>query len=315
MKTFIKPIIIVFLIVLSGGWGYAQQAENRGAATDSLDFKEKQEVSLLDKAKIIPYWLSVTYDKTSHMIFPSKIRYVDLGSEYLIASKAEGLDNVLRIKASVRNFESETNFSVITEDGKFYNFDVFYSAVPAAVNYDLSKIWEHNSGKKGSEVNFEELGGYSSSLSESVLSLIDDRENKMHNGYITSGRDGIKISLKGIYIHQGKFYFSSAFKNKSNIPFYIDSIIFRIVDKKISKDIVLQEQILSPLRVYKILDKINGKAELKNIFMLDQFTLSNDKVLQIEIFEKNGERHPVLKVKSSDLLKAKMIDENIQLSD
>ncbi|MDV3630053.1 conjugative transposon protein TraN, partial [Elizabethkingia anophelis] len=63
------------------------------------------------------------------MIFPSKIRYVDLGSEYLIASKAEGLDNVLRIKASVRNFESETNLSVITEDGKFYNFDVFYSAV------------------------------------------------------------------------------------------------------------------------------------------------------------------------------------------
>ena len=50
--------------------------------------------------------------------------------------------------------------------------------------------------KKGSEVNFEELGGYSSSLSESVLSLIDDRENKMHNGYITSGRDGIKYHLK-----------------------------------------------------------------------------------------------------------------------
>ena len=155
MKTFIKPIIIVFLIVLSGGWGYAQQAENRGAATDSLDFKEKQEVSLLDKAKIIPYWLSVTYDKTSHMIFPSKIRYVDLGSEYLIASKAEGLDNVLRIKASVRNFESETNFSVITEDGKFYNFDVFIVLYLQLLIMIYQK-YGNTIQEKSSEVNFEE---------------------------------------------------------------------------------------------------------------------------------------------------------------
>jgi hypothetical protein len=39
---------------------------------------------------IPPYGLEVTYDKTTHIIFPSSVRYVDLGSPNLIAGKADG---------------------------------------------------------------------------------------------------------------------------------------------------------------------------------------------------------------------------------
>ncbi len=81
--------------------------------------------------------MEVTYDKTSHLIFPTAIRYVDLGSEYLIAGKAEDAENVLRVKASVKDFEAETNFSVITNDGCFYSFNVYYSSYPEALSYDL----------------------------------------------------------------------------------------------------------------------------------------------------------------------------------
>ena len=66
--------------------------------------------------------LEVTYDKTVHVIFPSEVRYVDLGSPDLIAGKADGAENVIRVKATVRNFPNETNMSVITEDGSFYTF-------------------------------------------------------------------------------------------------------------------------------------------------------------------------------------------------
>ena len=44
-------------------------------------------------AKVEPYRMEVTYNKTSHLIFPSAIRYVDLGSEYLIAGKADDAEN------------------------------------------------------------------------------------------------------------------------------------------------------------------------------------------------------------------------------
>lgn len=69
-----------------------------------------------------PHGLEVTYDKTVHVIFPAEVRYVDLGSPDLIAGKADGAENVIRVKATVRNFPNETNMSVITEDGSFYTF-------------------------------------------------------------------------------------------------------------------------------------------------------------------------------------------------
>src|SRR5690606_14216642 len=78
----------------------------------------------LSFGKIDPYFLEVTYDKTSQLILPQPIRYVDLGSDYLIASKAEDASNVLRLKAAIKDFEDETSISVITEDGSFYSFDV-----------------------------------------------------------------------------------------------------------------------------------------------------------------------------------------------
>ncbi len=49
----------------------------------------------------------MTYDKTVHVIFPSEVRYVDLGSPDLIAGKADGAENVIRVKATVRNFPTK----------------------------------------------------------------------------------------------------------------------------------------------------------------------------------------------------------------
>ena len=121
MKNHLKTFWAIALIL-----GFAVQS----FAQDSIR-------TPLALGKIEPYKMEVTYDKTSHLIFPTAIRYVDLGSEYLIAGKAEDAENVLRVKATVRDFEPETNFSVITNDGRFYSFNVYYSSYPEAMSYDL----------------------------------------------------------------------------------------------------------------------------------------------------------------------------------
>ena len=73
---------------------------------------------------IPPYALEVTFYKTVHIIFPATINYVDLGSADIIAGKADGSENVLRVKAALRDFSRETNLAVITEDGSYYTFNV-----------------------------------------------------------------------------------------------------------------------------------------------------------------------------------------------
>ena len=258
--------------------------------------------------KIEPYQMEVTYDKTSHLIFPTGIRYVDLGSEYLIAGKAEDAENVLRVKASVRDFESETNFSVITNDGRFYSFNVYYSSYPEVLSYDLLSMQKAVDKTNGNDVLFEELGNNSPSLAGLLLETIYKNDKRIVK-HIGAKSFGIQFILKGIYIHNGKYYFHTELGNRTNVPFEIDFINFKVVDKKIAKRTVVQERPMIPLRTYKLLDGINGKSTEQNVFLLDQFTITDDKILLIEIFEKNGGRHQTLQIENSDLIKARLIND------
>jgi len=93
---------------------------------------------------IPPYALEVTFAKTVHLIFPAAIRYVDLGSIDLLAAKADGAENVLRVKAATQNFRKESNLSVITEDGSYYTFNVKY----ADVDYVIFRIVDKKVAKR-----------------------------------------------------------------------------------------------------------------------------------------------------------------------
>jgi conjugative transposon TraN protein len=258
--------------------------------------------------KIDSYHMDVTYDKTSHLIFPAAIRYVDLGSEYLIAGKAEKAENVLRIKASVKEFEPETNFSVITDDGRFYCFNVHYNSSPEVLSYDLLTMKKAAEKAHGNDVLFEELGNNSPSLANLILETIYKNDKRIIK-HIKTKSFGIKFILKGIYIYNDKYYFHTELLNLSNVPFQIDFVNFKVMDKKFAKRTVVQERSIIPLRTYKPLSEIGGKTTEHNVFLLDQFTISDDKVLLIEIFEKNGGRQQTLQVKNSDLIKAHLIDD------
>ena len=269
-------------------------------------FAQDSAKTSLTLGKIEPYCMEVTYDKTSHLIFPTAIRYVDLGSEYLIAGKAEDAENVLRVKASIKEFESETNFSVITDDGRFYSFNVHYSSSPEVLSYDLLTMQKTVDKASGNDVLFEELGNNSPSLAGLLLETIYKNDKRIVK-HIGSKSFGIQFILKGIYIHNGKYYFHTELVNRTNVPFQIDFINFKIVDKKIAKRTVVQERPMVPLRTYKPLGEIGGKTTEQNVFLLDQFTIADDKVLLIEIFEKNGGRNQMFQVENSDLIKSRLI--------
>lgn len=261
---------------------------------------------LLEEARLEPYKIQVTYNKTSHLLFPSRIRYVDLGSDLLIANKAEPIGNVLRIKSAVRDFEEETNFSVITEDGKFYNFDVYYSAYPDALNYDLVKQERSREQQYAADVLFEDLKGSSSSLSELIMQSLYKKTNRTIK-HIASKSYGIQFSLRALHVNDSKFYFTLEVKNSSNISYNIDLINFKIVDKKNLKRTVVQDKVLEPVRVYFPTITASHHSDISGVYLLDQFTLLKDQVLEIEILEKNGGRHQKIQLENKDLINARLI--------
>ncbi|HBK41074.1 MAG TPA: conjugative transposon protein TraN [Porphyromonadaceae bacterium] len=263
---------------------------------------------------VVPYGLDVTFDKTVHLIFPSQIRYVDLGSSSIIAGKAEDADNVLRVKAAVRDFETETNLSVICEDGSFFAFNVKYADEPEQLNIEMQDFLHsgiNNLPSNKSDICFKELGNESPVLVKLIMKTIW-QNNKREIKHIGSKKFGLQFLLRGLYTHNGLLYFHTLINNQSRMPFTVDFITFKVVDKKVAKRTAVQEQVLQPLRMFNNVIRASGSTTERSVFALEQFTLPDDKVLEVTLFEQNGGRHQTFVLENEDLVRAKNID-NLKL--
>ncbi len=261
---------------------------------------------------IPPYALEVTFSKTVHIIFPAAIRYVDLGSADLMAAKADGAENVLRVKAALRDFSTESNLAVITEDGAYYTFNVKYADEPVKLSIEMTDFIHDgeavNRPNNAMQIYMRELGSESPLLVKLIMKSIyknNDREIR----HIGSKRFGIQYTLKGIYTHNGLLYFHMQLKNSSNVPFDVDYITFKIVDKKVAKRTAIQEQVIMPLRAHNNLTVVGGNKTERCVFTLPKFTIPDDKQLVIELNEKEGGRHQSFIVENADLVRARVINE------
>ena len=261
---------------------------------------------------IPPHALEVAFNKTTHVIFPSEIVYVDLGDENLVAGLADGAKNVLRVKSAVKSFKSETNLTVITDDGCFFTFNVKFAKEPLLLNIEMTDFIHDgeavNRPNNAQEIFLERLGQESPMLVKLIMKSIY-KQNKREIKHIGSKRFGVQFILKSIYTNNGLLYFHTELKNTSNIAFDIDYISFKIVDKKVVKRTAMQEQVLEPLRAQNYVTVVNGKKSERTVFALEKFTIPDDKLLVIEVAEKEGGRNQSFVVENGDIVRANVIDE------
>lgn len=261
---------------------------------------------------IPPHALEVAFNKTTHVIFPSEIVYVDLGDENLVAGLADGAKNVLRVKSAVKSFKSETNLTVITDDGCFFTFNVKFAKEPLLLNIEMTDFIHDgeavNRPNNAQEIYLERLGQESPMLVKLIMKSIY-KQNRREIKHIGSKRFGVQFILKSIHTNNGLLYFHTELKNTSNIAFDIDYISFKIVDKKVVKRTAMQEQVLEPLRAQNYVTVVNGKKSERTVFALEKFTIPDDKLLVIEVAEKEGGRNQSFVVENGDIVRANVIDE------
>lgn len=71
---------------------------------------------------------------TTHLIFPTDIKYFSSIEDIIICAKTEA-QNVLSIKAAADGWKSKTTLSVATADGVFHSFDVYYRSNNRQTSY------------------------------------------------------------------------------------------------------------------------------------------------------------------------------------
>lgn len=299
-----KKILILTVALLGMNAAQAQQS--------SGDWFEGLSRKIGFSQMIPPHGLEITYDKTVHVIFPSPVRYVDLGSTDLIAGKADGAENVIRVKATTKNFRQETNMSVITEDGNFYSFNVKYADEPLLLNVEMCDFIHDgetvNRPNNAMEIYLTELDNESPRLVRLIMKSVYERD-KRRIRHIGCKRFGVQFLLKGLYSHGGLLYFHTQIKNTSHVPFDVDFVTFKIADKKLVKRTAMQEQVVYPLRAYNYVTRVDGKKSECTVFALPKFTIPDGKKLVVEMYEKQGGRHQTFELENEDLVQAETLNE------
>jgi conjugative transposon TraN protein len=225
--------------------------------------------------------LNISTDKTTSLVFPFSIRHVDRGTKDILVQQVKEADNILLLKASEKNF-SETNLSVITEDGSVYTFVINYEDKPAIWVYNLPE------NKKAT------MATYADAILDNQRTLRGIRDNSWN----------IDAAVIGIYIKDEIIYYQLRIKNNSPIDYDIEVLRFYIRDKKKSKRTAVQENELKPLHVSGNITQVKSFNQNVIVVALKKFTIPDKKFIGIQIMEKNGGRHLMMKMNNRDILKA-----------
>ncbi len=229
--------------------------------------------------------LSISTDKTTSLIFPFPIKYVDRGTRDILVQPVKEDERILLVKAASKQF-AETNLSVVTGDGNVYEFTVNYTPQPSVLVLHLPP------NKKATI----------SAYANAILNNPPRRISKVEHGAVIT-------KLSGIYIKDDVIYYQLEIHNHSPLDFDIELLKFFITDKKKSKRSSVQENELVPLYVAGNRSKVKAYNFSVIVVALDKFTIPDAKFLGIQLMEKNGGRHFNLKIYNRQILRARMLPE------
>lgn len=252
--------------------------------------------------KLPTYPLYISDQKTTHLVFPFPVTYVDLGSSGLLAAKATGAENIVRVKAASVGFP-ESNMTVLTSDGKLYSFVVNYQHDPKVLSLDL--------GAATLSPAYVDIAGAgeailsNSPIPQSNLDAYAKQALTTRGTAVAETKNQLNLRAGLVGYRQETLFFPLHITNRSNVTYDIDFVKFYIQDRKVAKRTAEQALEVTPVYVYNGAQrKIEVMGNLKQVYIFKKFTIPDQKQLVIELYEKGGGRNVKLKLANSDLLRA-----------
>ena len=240
-----------------------------------------------------PEELKVIYvnkDVSTHFIAMEDIKYVDISVSNIVGDIPTG--NALRVKPIE---EGASGVITIVTERYFVQYMLVYSD-------DLSKAYTRFN------IPYADLRSYMNPETNLTKAEMYDYAHRMfisdNKFYDVSSKGNLlKIVLNNIYTLDKYFFIDISMFNKTNIRYDIDQIRFKIEDKKQTKATNYQSIEILPLM--QVNNNLVFKKNYRNIFVFEKFTFPNEKVLTIEVAEKQiSGRTIILRIDYADVLHA-----------
>ena len=244
-----------------------------------------------------PHTLPVGKEKQLFLIFPAGITYVDYGSTNVEVDKAEGVDNILAVKA-VQPYKEDTNISVVLEGGKFYTFDLRYVPAPERFSFVIDK---EDTQRVAILDEKERSYGQKERIREAVA-----KRTPLDLG-LRDKNSGMEFEVGNIFIDGDVLLLRMTLTNRTQIGYTTDFMRFYIQDAKIRKKTAVQQLEQNILFTFDYPEEIPAHESRTFTVAMNKFTIPDKKRLIIEIQERNGGRHFLYKLKNKSLLTAEEV--------
>ncbi len=244
--------------------------------------------------------IQVNATKATHIICPEKVSYLQVGDHSKIISEVvPEHPNLVRVKA-VEPFEGESSLTLVSA-GRIYSLLISYGEV-GPIEYRLETF----SGEKAGTSAEGPVPEYV--LKELCRQMLFRQGRHIHNR--KTKKDGIILKLNNIGLNNDLLFFEISITNTSNISYKIDGFNWWIDDKRQMKATNVQEYLLHPEFMYYGITTIPAETTLREVFVLSKLTISDKRILRIEMLEKalgNTGRKLSFEIKNRDILKARKI--------
>ena len=230
-----------------------------------------------------------------HFISPEPIQYVDISTKNIIGDLP--VKNVLRIRYK-DTIKSKDAVLTIAGEKFLAQYHIQWSTNANAL---VKSEIEINPGETrpldiGIGLSQPELLRLSTEL------FCKHRETNLEH----SEAYGIKARLNHIYTLGDYVFLDLSYDNRTKLHYDIDEFRFKIDDKKITKATTVQSLEIKP--EFVMLDQPGFSRHYRNIFVFKKFTFPGNKVLHVELNEKQlSGREITIQIPYKDILNADIV--------
>ena len=239
--------------------------------------------------------LTVNEQVTTVITASEPIRFVDISTDKVVGDQP--INNTIRLKPKETGHEDGEVLAIVTIVTERYR-----------TQYALLYTTRMQEAVTDKEIELRERNAYNNPAVSMPLADMARFARRIWNSpakyrNITSRSHRMTMKLNNIYAVGDYFFIDFSIENRTNIRFDIDEIRVKLADKKVAK--ATNSQIIELTPVLVLEQTKSFRHGYRNVIVVKKMTFPNDKVLTIEMTEKQiSGRNISLNIDYEDVLSA-----------
>ncbi|MFL1012573.1 DUF4138 domain-containing protein [Flavisericum labens] len=235
--------------------------------------------------------------KNVALFFPNPIRQGITGADNFVFTYNREKQQYFGLLQATPGKES--NLLIINYNGDIFSYIIRYSPTLEKLNYFIPGSASIGNEKPKASHLDKTIQSVPSAdpktrYYERFCSYLVKRRQRI--GKLKKRHDGIVLRVENIVFDREELYFVMAIENRSSLDYDVNFLDLSIKTRNKGRKKSLQRLDVAPLYIYGAPSKIKEGQKAKVVYAVPKFSISDERLVLLELNERNGERNLKLKI-------------------